>query len=207
MRWPKGYPNPLKYNGLIRVKNGLDTTSVRVWKTRGFVRNPKFYIEKYGLIREKNGLDTSSIRVWLPTLYFFPKYPTKCDQVFYIRKLGFEIFLYFLWFVSDLEIFFRQIIPRTPHAYGSAQMPAILLGYVTSCYASSSWTPGLSGHVSKRWCQHISIPEKNLVLTALDWEAEAALWKFFSNLPACLQTPGRKAPGRSWARWNGKRIR
>ena len=69
----RGYPNPLKFNGLIRVKYGLDTTSILLWKTRGFVQNLRFFLEKYGLIRVKNGLDTSSIRVWLPTLYFFRK--------------------------------------------------------------------------------------------------------------------------------------
>ena len=37
-----GRSNPLKNNGLIRVKYGFSTGSVRVWKTRGFGTNPRF---------------------------------------------------------------------------------------------------------------------------------------------------------------------
>ena len=72
MRSQWGGSNPLFFIGLVRVKYGLDTTSVRVRKTRGFSTNPGFYLQKYGLVRVNNGLNTTSVRVWVSTL-FFPK--------------------------------------------------------------------------------------------------------------------------------------
>ena len=63
MRSQWGGSNPLFFIGLVRVKYGLDTTSVRVWKTRGFSTNPGFYLQKYGLVRVNNGLNTTSVRV------------------------------------------------------------------------------------------------------------------------------------------------
>ena len=73
MRSQWGGSNPLFFIGLVRVKYGLDTTSVRVRKTRGFSTNPGFYLQKYGLVRVNNGLNTTSVRVWVSTLFFFEK--------------------------------------------------------------------------------------------------------------------------------------
>jgi hypothetical protein len=63
MRSQWGGSNPVFFIGLVRVKYGLDTTSVRVRKTRGFSTNPRFYLQKYGLVRVNNGLNTTSVRV------------------------------------------------------------------------------------------------------------------------------------------------
>ena len=41
-RFPWGVANPLKKYGLVRVKYGFSMGSVRVWKTRGFHKNPYF---------------------------------------------------------------------------------------------------------------------------------------------------------------------
>ena len=69
LRFP-GVLEPIKKNGLILLKYGFNTGSIRVGKTRGFVWNPGFFGQKYGLILLKYGFNTSSILVKIQTLYF-----------------------------------------------------------------------------------------------------------------------------------------
>ena len=70
---PGGYSNPLKNNGLVRVKYGFGMGWVRVWKTRGFSRNPGFSYQNNGFgmgsVWVGNGFGMGSES----TLFFSPK--------------------------------------------------------------------------------------------------------------------------------------
>lgn len=75
---------PIFKYGLVRVKYGVSTGSVRVRETRGFLIKPRVFKKKYGLIRGKYGVNTGSIRVQhtpksQPELFF--QFPIKTTTV------------------------------------------------------------------------------------------------------------------------------
>jgi hypothetical protein len=68
---------PIFKYGLVRVKYGVSTGSVRVRETRGFLTKPRVFKKKYGLIRGKYGVNTGSTYPKKSTRTFFPNSPSK----------------------------------------------------------------------------------------------------------------------------------
>ena len=122
--------NPYFKYGLIRVKYGVDTGSIRVRQTQGFTYKPRVSQKKYGLIRVKYGLNTGSVRVW-----FTPKF----RPYFFLH-----IWSYLIRKMLVLCWFSRNHGPNNPRASGNSSnhcfwgnMVSTLMGFSRICISSN----------------------------------------------------------------------
>lgn len=186
----QGYSNPIKKNGLILLKYGFNTGSIRVGKTRGFGGNPGFYGQKYGLILLKYGFNTSSILVKIQTLSF-------------LRKFSFKIEKWDQPKASTHQNSPKSFTPRKPQAVSWESDVSIHLECSIVYIFANSYIHSLTRHFATPMDQQVPISDMKWSLEESPQGLQASPYMSPSGPRACLRTPLQMEWDRSWAARRG----